>query len=227
MTACVHLAAAPDVGRSARWAFPLRVMLADDHAMARRSLRLLLDGEDDLEVISEATDLSTVTRHLRRYTPHVLVLDLQLSNGSSVETIRRLCDQAPETEVFVLSMNPSPLFAQQTLDAGAAAFVLKTRADGELPGAVRAAAAGIEYISPELAPGVDALRRGGGHGLSPRETEVLRLIALGHTSAEIAAKLHLSPRTVETHRAHIHRKLGVRTRAELVQYALGQRLLVP
>jgi two-component system response regulator NreC len=227
MTACVHLAAAPDVGRSARWAFPLRVMLADDHAMARRSLRLLLDGEDDLEVISEATDLSTVTRHLRRYTPHVLVLDLQLSNGSSVETIRRLCDQAPETEVFVLSMNPSPLFAQQTLDAGAAAFVLKTRADGELPGAVRAAAAGIEYISPELAPGVDALRRGGGHGLSPRETEVLRLIALGHTSAEIAAKLHLSPRTVETHRAHIHRKLGMRTRAELVQYALGQRLLVP
>lgn len=227
MTACVHLAAAPDVGRSARWALPLRVMLADDHAMARRSLRLLLDGEDDLEVISEATDLSTVTRHLRRYTPHVLVLDLQLSNGSSVETIRRLCDQAPETEVVVLSMNPSPLFAQQTLDAGAAAFVLKTRADGELPGAVRAAAAGIEYISPELAPGVDALRRGGGHGLSPRETEVLRLIALGHTSAEIAAKLHLSPRTVETHRAHIHRKLGMRTRAELVQYALGQRLLVP
>lgn len=227
MTACVHLAAAPDVGRSARWAFPLRVMLADDHAMARRSLRLPLDGEDDLEVISEATDLSTVTRHLRRYTPHVLVLDLQLSNGSSVETIRRVCDQAPETEVVVLSMNPSPLFAQQTLDAGAAAFVLKTRADGELPGAVRAAAAGIEYISPELAPGVDALRRGGGHGLSPRETEVLRLIALGHTSAEIAAKLHLSPRTVETHRAHIHRKLGMRTRAELVQYALGQRLLVP
>jgi two-component system response regulator NreC len=227
MTASLHPTAAPGVDRSARWAFPLRVMVADDHGMARRSLRLLLDGENDFEVIAEATDLSTVTRHLRRYTPHVLVLDLQLANGSSVETIRRLRAQAPETEIVVLSMDSSPLFAQQTLDAGAAAFVLKTRADSELPGAVRAAAAGIEYISPRLAPGVDALRHGGGHGLSPRETEVLRLIALGHTSAEIAAKLHLSPRTVETHRAHIHRKLGLRTRAELVQYALRQRLLVP
>jgi len=202
-------------------------MLADDHVLARRSLRLLLDAEDDLEVIAEATDLSAVTRHLRRYTPHVLVLDLQLADGSSVETIRRLRDHAPETEIVVLSMDSSPLVAQQTLDAGAVAFVLKTRAESELSGAVRAGAAGIEYISPQLAPGVDALRHGGGHGLSPRETEVLRVIALGHTSAEIAAKLHLSPRTGETHRAHIHRKLGLRTRAELVRYALRQRLLVP
>lgn len=202
------------------------MVLADDHAAVRRNLRLLLDGEDDFEVIAEAADLSTVMRHVHGHLPHVLVLDLGLPNGSSIEAIRRLRTQVPDTEIVVMTMETSAVFAQQAIDAGAVGFVLKERADGELPTAVRHAARGEEYISPQVAAGLDALRRSvHGDGLSPRETDVMRLIALGHTSREIASKLHLSRRTVETHRARIHRKLGFRTRAELVRYALGGNLI--
>lgn len=211
-----------------RPASPIQVVLADDHAVMRRSLRLLLDREDGVDVIAEAADLPTVVANVRRHEPHVLVLDLSMPNGSSIETIRRLRAQVPETEIVVLTMEESPLFAAQAIEAGAVGFVLKDRADTELAVAVRHAAAGDEYASPRVAVGLDALRRGvTGDGLSPRETEILRLIALGHTSAEIAGKLHLSRRTVETHRAHIYRKLCVSTRAELVRHALGRGLLVP
>lgn len=202
-------------------------MLADEHVGARRSLRLLLGAEDDVHVVAEATDLSAVMRHVHGHVPHVLVLDLQMLNRSSIDTIRCLRDEVPETEVVVVTMEDSPLFAQQALAAGAVGFVLKDKADSELPAAVRNAASGADYISPRVVAGVDALRGAvAGDGLSARETEVLRLIALGHTSAEIAGKLHLSRRTVETHRAHIHRELGLRTRAELVTYALRRHLLV-
>jgi two-component system, NarL family, response regulator NreC len=202
------------------------VVLADDHAGVRRNLRLLLDGEDDVEVIAEAADLSTVIHHVHGHLPHVLVLDLEMPNGSSIEAIRRLRSHVPDTEIVVMTMETSAVFAQQAIDAGAVGFVLKDRADGELPTAVRSAARGEEYISPHLAAGLEALRRSVHEdGLSPREIEVLRLIALGHTSAEIASKLHLSRRTVETHRARIHRKLGLGTRAELVRYALGRHLI--
>jgi two-component system, NarL family, response regulator NreC len=223
----LHLAAAAgSAGYSPRPESPIRVVLADDHAAVRRNLRLVLDGEDDVEVIAEAADLSTVLRHVHGQLPHVLVLDLGLPNGSSIEAIRRLRAQVPDTEIVVMTMETSAVFAQQAIDAGAVGFVLKERADGELPAAVRHAARGEEYISSQVAAGLDALRRSvHGDGLSPRETEVLRLIALGHTSTEIASKLHLSRRTVETHRARIHRKLGFRTRAELVRYALGRHLI--
>jgi two-component system response regulator NreC len=226
MAAHLHLAG-PRERRPPRPATPIQVVLADDHSMVRRSLRLLLDREEDVEVIAEAADLAAVIRHVHGHVPHVLVLDLQMPNGSSLETIHRLRDQVPDTEIVVLTMEASPLFAQQALDAGAIGFVLKDRSDSELPEAVRAAVRGREFVSPKVTAGLDALRRAvSGDGLSPRETEILRLIALGHTSAEIAAKLHLSRRTVETHRAHVYRKLQVSTRAQLVQYALRRHLLV-
>jgi two-component system, NarL family, response regulator NreC len=167
-----------------------------------------------------------VASHVHGHLPHVLVLDLQLPTGSSIDLIRRLRRQVPETEIVVLTMEASPLFAQQALDAGAVGFVLKDRADTELLAAVRQAAQGREYISPHVVAGLEALRRDvTGDGLSPRETEVLRLIALGHTSGEIAHQLHLSRRTVESHRARVHRKLGLATRAELVRYALRHHLI--
>ncbi len=156
----------------------------------------------------------------------MLVVDLRMLNGSSVQTISDLRQQAPWTEIVVLTMHESPLFAQRTLDAGAVGFVLKDRADVELLDAIRCAARGEEYVSTRVAAGVDRLRRAaGGDALNSRETEVLRLIALGHTSAEIAEKLHVSRRTVETYRARLHSKLGLRTRAELVQVALRRRLI--
>ncbi len=202
------------------------MVVADDHSMVRRSLKLMLEREEDVEVIAVASDLSGVVRQMHGQLPRVLVLDLRLPNGSSIQAIRRLREQAPDTEIVVITTEESPLFAKHALAAGAVGFVLNDKADGELLTAVRRAAQGDKYVSPRVAAGLDALRRAtGGDGLSPRETEVLRLLALGHTNPEIAAKLHLSRRTVETHRARIHRKLGLRTRAELVQFALGRRLI--
>jgi two-component system response regulator NreC len=202
------------------------VILADDHVVARRNLRVVLEHEDGVEVTAEAADLSTVIRNVAGHLPRVLVLDLRLANGSSIATIRRLREQVPATEIVVLTMEESPAFAQQTLDAGAIGFVAKDRADHELPIAVRRAARRLEYVSPRLAARLEALRTAAnGDGLSSRETEVLRLIALGHTSAEIANKLSLSRRTVETHRARIHNTLRLTTRAQLVGYALARHLI--
>jgi two-component system, NarL family, response regulator NreC len=222
----VRLQLAPDPNHRDASLSKIKIILADDHATVRRNLRLLLDREEGMEVVAEAADVSTVMRHVPVHMPHVLVLDVRLPNGSTIDTIRRLRDAAPDTEIVVLTMEESPAFAQQTLDAGAAGFVLKDRADAELPVAIRRAVCSEEYVSPRLATALVALRNGvAGDGLSPREVEVLRLIALGHTSVEIAQKLNLSRRTVETHRARIHRKLGLATRAQLVKYALGRHLI--
>jgi two-component system, NarL family, response regulator NreC len=204
------------------------VLLADDHSLMRRSLRLLLDGEEDIEVIAEAKDLAAVARHVHAHEPHVLVLDLSMPDGSSIEAISRLRERAADTQIVVMTMDENPVFVQRAFAAGAAGFVAKDLADAELPLAVRAAARGQEFVSPRIAARLDALHRSlTDDALSPREVEVLRLIALGHTGVEIARKLHLSPRTVETHRANVHRKLGLATRAELVRYSLRRGLVGP
>lgn len=227
MASYLHLAPElPGCERASGVPSTIRVVLADDHTMVRRTLRLLLDGEADIEVIAEALDLSTAATQVRRHLPDVLVLDLRLPEGSSVETIRRLREEAPETQIVVLTMEESPLFAQRALDAGAVGYVLTERADAELLAAIRRATTRDEYVSPHIAIRLDALRKAvDGDGLSPRETEVLRLIALGYTSAEIAGRLRLSKRTVETHRARIYGKLGLNTRAGLVQFALRRHLI--
>jgi two-component system response regulator NreC len=137
---------------SGPWAgLSIRVVLAVDHARMRRTLRLLLDGEDDVEVVADAGDLSTVVRHVHDYGPRVLVIDLGMSNGSSMEAIRRLREDVPSTDIVVLTMEESRVFAQEALDAGAIGFVLKQAADAELPLAVRRAARGQHYVSPAVA----------------------------------------------------------------------------
>lgn len=187
---------------------------------------MLLDREADVAVIAEAGDLSTAVRHVRSDPPQVLVLDLQTPNGSSIETILRLRDQVPETEVVAVTLDARPSFAQHTLDAGALGFVLMDTADRELSAAVQAAASGREYISPQLAARLDGLRRAiHGDEQGPRDRELVRMIALGHTTAEIGARLHHSRRSVARQRAHLYRKLGVTTRAELVRYARRRHLL--
>jgi two-component system, NarL family, response regulator NreC len=192
----------------------------------RRGLRQLLDDEHDVRVIAEAGDLAAVAHHVQRHQPQVLVLDLGMPDGSSIEAIGELREHAPETQIVVLTTDDSPMFAQRAFAAGAVGFVTKDLADGELAQAVHAASRGEEYVSPRVAARLDALNRTlTNNKLTQREVEVLRLIALGHTSVEIAHKLQLSPRTIETHRAHICRKLGLSTRAELVRYALQRRLI--
>jgi two-component system response regulator NreC len=229
MASHLHLAATATIdapGRERAEHALIRVVVADDHALLRRSMRLLLDSEGDVELIAEAEDLTSAARQVQGTHPDVLVLDLTMPGGSSIEAIGRLREEAPETQIVVITMDDSPVFAQRAIAAGALGYVSKELADIELPGAVRAAAAGEQFVSPRLAARLDALNRSlAENRLTPREVEVLRLIAFGHTSVEIARKLHLSPRTVETHRAHVHRKLGLSTRAELVRYALRRGLL--
>jgi two-component system response regulator NreC len=227
MVAHLHLAPAlTETDPVASAAVPIRVVLADDHALMLRSLRVLLEGEEDVDVIAEAGDFASALHSLHGESPHVLVLDLRLRGGSSIEMIGKLRQEAPNTQIVVLTMKDSPVFAEHALASGAVGFVLKERADDELPQAVRAAARGEEYVSPRVAPGLETLRSSlTDHELTPREVEVLRLIALGHTSVEVARKLHVSARTVESHRARLHSKLGLATRADLVRYALGHGLL--
>jgi two-component system response regulator NreC len=205
---------------------PIRVLLAIDHAHMRGGLRRLLEEELDVEVVAEASDLSAASEGVRDRHPHVLVLDLGLPGGSCIDTVGELRERISDTEIVVLTMEQNPILAQRALTAGASGYVTKDQADSELPQALRAAARGEQFVSPPVAARLESLHRSlTENALTAREVEVLRLIALGHTSVEIARKLHLSPRTVETHRAHIHKKLGLATRAQLVGYALRRGLL--
>lgn len=205
---------------------PISVVLADDHAFMRRSLRLVLDADAEFEVVAEASDIETVLQHVRGRLPHVLVLDPSMPGGSSLTAIRRLRTAAPNTAIVVTTMTGDPRFAREAMAAGASGYVLKDDADQDLPEAVRRAARGESFISQRVHSVLAAYADGRTDPLSEREVDVLRLVALGHTNAEIARLLQISVRTVETHRAHLHRKLGVSTRAELVRYALRRGLLV-
>jgi len=207
-------------------AAPIRIVLADDHAVVRSGLRLLLDAEKDFEVVAEAGDVESAARYVRGHHPAVLVLDLNMPGGSSLEAIPGIRESAPETQVVVLTMQEEPAFARHALSAGAVGYVLKEAADDELVEAVRRAARGETYLNPRLGARLAAEPTvGAPDDLSEREVDVLRLIALGHTNAEIAEQLYLSVRTVETHRAHIQQKLRLTSRAELVRYALERGLV--
>jgi len=198
------------------------VVIADDHTVVRQGLRLLIDNEPGMQVIAEAGTVPDAERMAKAHRPTVLVLDLNMPGGSSLDAIPRLKEHVA---VVVLTMQDDPAFARQALQAGALGFVLKEAADEELLEAIRLAAAGDTYLNPRLGAKIAAAPPKDEGPLSARETDVLRLIALGHTNTEIAEQLFLSTRTVETHRAHIQRKLDLSTRAELVRYALDHGLL--
>jgi two-component system response regulator NreC len=154
----LHLASSPaGTAPAVSSTLPIRVVLGDDHALMRRSLRLLLDGEQDVQVIAEASDLASVMRHVEDDPPQVLVLDLSMPDGSSIEAIGQLRERVPETQIVALTMEDNPVFAQRALAAGALGFVVKELADEELSEAVCAAARGEEYISPRMAPRLDAI----------------------------------------------------------------------
>ena len=205
---------------------PIRIVLADDHQVVRSGLRMLLDGERDFEVVAEAGDVESARRYVRGHRPRVLVLDLNMPGASSLEAIPTIREESPDTQIVVLTMQQEPAFAREALGAGALGYVLKEAADDEFVEAVRRAASGESYLNPALGARIASEPpQGPPDNLSKREVDVLRLIALGHTNAEIAERLFLSVRTVETHRAHIQQKLGLSSRAELVAYVIGHGLI--
>ncbi len=203
----------------------ITIVLADDHAVVRSALRLLLDAEEDFEVVAEAGDIEAALRYTRGHKPDVLILDLNMPGGPSIGAVPELRKASSETGIVVLTMENEPAYARQALQTGVLGYVLKEAVDDELVHAVRLAADGRTYLQPELGAKLAADPGETTDGLSDRELDVLRLIALGHTNSEIAEELYLSVRTVESHRAHIQQKLQLTKRSELVRYALGRGLL--
>ena len=201
------------------------IVLADDHAVVRSALRLLLEAEPDLEVVAEAGDIEATVRYVRGHKPDVLVLDLNMPSGRSLGAVPEMLEASPGTSVVVLTMETDPSYAREAIQTGVLGYVLKEAVDEELVSAVRFASAGKTYLQPELGAKLAAGAGELADGLSERELEIVRLIALGHTNTEIAEQLFLSVRTVESHRAHVQQKLKLNKRSDLVRYALERGLL--
>ena len=203
----------------------ISIILADDHEIVRDGLRRIVEAEGDMEVVAEAGDADTARRRASGLKPTVLVLDLNMPGEPSLASIPKVHESSPDTAVVVLTMQDDPAFAKEAFRLGAKAFVVKHAAGAELVDAIRSAARGETYINPQLGARLAATPEGPPGGLTPREIDVLRLVAAGHTNPEIAEKLVISIRTVETHRAAIHRKLNTNSRAEVVTFAREHGLL--
>jgi two-component system response regulator NreC len=209
----------------AREGTTITIVLADDHAVVRGALRALLDGQPDLEVVGEVQDIASARAAVAASGPAVLVLDVNMPDGLGVEAVAGLREEAPGTEIVLLTMERDVGLARRAVDSGARGYLFKDAAHLELIEAVRQAAEGREYLSAAVAAGLKDDGSAERPLLSPRETEVLRLMALGHTNREIAEQLELSVRTVETHRSHIQQKLGLESRPDLTRYALDHGLV--
>ena len=207
---------------------PLTVVLVDDHIVVRSGLRVLLESEPSIEVVAEAGDVPTAVAAVAEHSPDVIVLDLHMPGEPSLPAIPRLRETSPHTRVVVLTAQRDPSFAGEALRLGASGYVPKEAAESQLLQAIEVAAGGGTYLEPQLgarlAANVAATSRAAAE-LSEREIEILRLIARGLTNREMATRLYLSVRTVESHRARIQRKLGRSRRSDLVEYALERGLV--
>jgi DNA-binding NarL/FixJ family response regulator len=209
------------------------IILAEDHAVVRQGLRLLLEVQDDFHVVAEAADGYEAVTQVNSWHPDVLVVDLMLPGLSGLEVTRQVHQQEPDTHIIILSMYSDESYVLEALKNGAAGYVLKGSPTECLLRAIREVVAGHHYLSPPLSEYAIAayLRQAQAAALDPyetlttREREVLQLAAQGRTSGDIAAQLFISPRTVESHRANLMRKLGLRNQTDLVRFALRRGLL--
>ena len=209
----------------------IRVVLADDHAVVRRGVRQILGEADDIEVVAEARDYGELSALLREHECDVLILDISMPGKNGIEALKALRERLPKLAVLVLSMFPEDQYAVRALKAGAAGYVSKEAAPERLVEAIRLAARGKKYITPEvaqaLAAQLDALERPEKphEALSDREYETLRLIASGKKLSEIAEAMSLSPKTVSVYRARLLEKMNMRTNADLTHYAVKHGLV--
>lgn len=203
----------------------IRLLLADDHAILRAGLRMLLDAQPDMTVVAEAADGEEAVRRALETRPDVAVIDLTMPGLSGVETLERLHRELPATRLLVLTMHDDPAYARVARAAGAAGHVIKDSESSELLAAIRAVHRGRVFVQVATDARPAAPGPGRPPTLSPRERQVLDLLARGHTNREIADRLTLSVKTVETHRARLGEKLGLHTRADLVRLALDLGIL--
>jgi two-component system response regulator NreC len=204
----------------------ITVQICDDHALVRSGIRRLIEAEPDLHVVAESANADEAVAGAAACRPDVLLLDIVMRGRSGIEALPEINRAAPETKVLMLSMQDDPAYVRQAFAAGASGYLLKEAADAELVQAIHEVARGRRYVHPLLGARLAAAEAAAqeqvqADPLSDREHEVLRLLALGHTNQEIATLLFISVRTAETHRARIMEKLGLRTRAEIVRYALA------
>ncbi len=209
---------------------PIRVLIADDHVLVRSGLRALLAAQPDLEVVGEADDGVTAFARCRLLRPHVVVMDLTMPGQGGINATEDICSAFPGARVVVLTMHDDEAYVRVARLAGASGFVLKRALATELIRAIRTVHGGGTHF-PQEKPQILKTANPANHRplemLSSREREILALVAHGYTTGEIGARLHISEKTVETHRAHIVEKLNLRTRAELVRFALEHGLLKP
>lgn len=209
------------------------IVLADDHQVVRQGLRALLEEEPDLRLLGEAGDGLETIQLVERLCPDVLVLDLMMPGLNGLEVTRQVGKRAPQTRVIILSMHADEAYVLEALRNGACGYVLKDASVAELVQAVREVAAGRRYLSSPLSERAIEAYVETAQGsvldryetLTDREREVLHLVAEGHTNVEIATRLSISPRTAETHRANMMRKLGLHTRTDVIRYALQRGII--
>lgn len=210
----------------------LRVLLCDDHTLVRAGLKRLLEGFDQVEVVAEAASADEAVVRSVQHQPHVVMLDLSMPGRSGFEALDELRRVCPDTAVVIMSMHDDPTQVRQALARGASGFVVKEAAPAELEIALRAAAAGRTYLSPQVSGPQLATRNGNGHhnaapqpedplgALPPRQREILAALGAGRTSKQIASDLGISLKTVETHRARMMATLGCRNAVELLRLAV-------
>ena len=211
---------------------PIRILIADDHGVLRAGLRALLNAEPDLEVVGEAADGHEALRLTKALHPDILLLDISMPGPGGIEVTQRVKQTLPGTRILILTVHEDEGLLREAIRAGAAGYIVKRAVESELINAIHAVWRGDLYVHPAMTRALlkdlqppSSPERTPVEPLTPRETEVLRLIAQGYTNRQIAEKLTISVRTVETHRANITGKLGLRSRVELVRYAREHGLL--
>jgi len=211
---------------------PIRILIADDHGVLRAGLRALLNSEPDFQVVGEAADGQTAARLAEELRPDVALLDLSMPGLDGIQVTRQLKQTLPETRTLILTVHEDEGLLREAIKAGASGYIVKRAVESELISAIRAICAGSLYVHPsltrallkEISPSL-VPDENPSEPLTAREIEVLRLIAQGHTNRQVADVLHISVRTVESHRANLMSKLGLSSRAELVRYAMEHNLL--
>jgi two-component system response regulator NreC len=215
----------------------IRVMIVDDHAILRAGLRMLVNAQTDMEVVSEAPDGEKAVQEIRETKPDVTLLDLTMPRVGGMKALQEIARDCRETRVLILTMHDDPAYLRSALAAGASGYLLKRAVDSELIAAIRAVHRGGIFVDPRLASILvqDVLAKKGTKAgptrpvniLSDRELQVLSLVARGYSSAQIAKQIFVGVKTVETYRSRFAEKLGLRTRSDVIRFAVQMGLLTP